>query len=392
MHAKILLPACLLLFSVAAQADPPPMPTPPPPDPVLASGDFDAAEHTYAATLARTPADPSALAGLARIRVYQNRLGDARKLATQALAADANNVVAKGVLTRAAAREAAFAPDVWRMTMPADGVTLPFVATDPLPVVEAHIGDRDVFFLIDTGAPDLVIDKDFAGELGLAATAGPQGIFAGGQHAATARGSLPDIAFGALHLANVPVAIMPTRNFGGPRRIDGIVGTGFLMHFLATLDYARGALKLKPRAQSADFERDAAKDGATIVPLWLVGDHFLFARGHVNHGPEGLFNIDTGLAGGGLQATRATLQAASIVVDEKNAQTGQGGGGAVRFVPFHASASIGALTVPNLDGVYTPDGDQFGIFPFAVAGTISHQFFRAHAVTFDFDAMRMVIR
>ena len=87
-----------------------------------------------------------------------------------------------------------------------------------------------------------------------------------------------------------------------------------------------------------------------------------------------------------------SVSAAHVALDETAVQTGQGGGGAVRFIPFKASATLGALTVPDLDGIYTPDGDQYGLFAFAVAGTLSHQFFRAHAVTFDFDAMRLVVR
>ena len=49
-------------------------------------------------------------------------------------------------------------------------------------------------------------------------------------------------------------------------------------------------------------------------------------------------------------------------------------------------------TVDDLDGVYTPDGDQFSLFEFSVAGTISHQFFREKTLTLDFDAMKLVVR
>ena len=81
----------------------------PPPDPILAPGDFDAAERAYEATLKEKPNDGAALAGLARIRLYQERRAEARKLAEQALAADQNNGLAKRVISNVGQREVAFA-------------------------------------------------------------------------------------------------------------------------------------------------------------------------------------------------------------------------------------------------------------------------------------------
>ena len=132
-----------------------------------------------------------------------------------------------------------------------------------------------------------------------------------------------------------------------------------------------------------------AAAGANVVPIWLVGDHFIFARGKINRA-EGLFHIDTGLAGGGLTATKDMLDAAGIVPDESKAVTGMGGGGAVRIVPFRASATLGKLTRDDVPGVYSPDGNPYGMFPFKVAGVISHSFFRQSRLSFDFDAMKLV--
>jgi len=363
-------------------------------DAAFAAGDFAAAEANYAALLAQHPDDAAALAGLARIRLYQERVADARDLANRALAIQADNATAEKVLATAAMRDAAFAPDVYQLSMPKAGATIRFVATDPLPVLKATVGARQVYFLIDTGAPDLVIDRDFAAEIGLKSADAGQGTFAGGQHAPVAKSLLPAVSFGAVALRNVPVTVLPTRGLAPTPgvRIDGVVGTGFLRHFLATIDYAHGALVLRPRSDSAAFEAAAAKRGAVAVPMWLTGDHFLFARAQIGVAPEGLFNIDTGLAGAGMQATKATLDAAHIVPDARRAETGQGGGGSVRTIPFRADARLGGLTVRDVEGIYTPDGDQFGIFPFTVAGTLSHGFFRQHALTFDFVAMKLVVR
>ena len=203
---------------------------------------------------------------------------------------------------------------------------------------------------------------------------------------------VPEIAIGGLRIRDVPGAVMPAG--GGLRlpnvEIDGILGTGVLMHFLSTIDYCGGRLVLAPRGESAAFQARAAAEGANVVPMWLIATHFIFARGRLNDAPEAAFHIDTGLAGGGISARRAALDAAGVAIDESKAMTGMGGGGPVRIVPFTASVTLGALTRPDIRGIHSLDGDPSSIFPFATGGLISHGFFRQSRLTFDFDAMKLV--
>jgi len=103
-----------------------------------------------------------------------------------------------------------------------------------------------------------------------------------------------------------------------------------------------------------------------------------------------LFSVDTGLAGGGLTAIKEALDAAGVTIDESKAGTGIGGGGAVRVIPFAADATLGTLTRTGVRGIYSPDDSPYGIFPFKVAGAVSHAFFRQSRVTFDFDAMKLI--
>ncbi|MGB8520109.1 MAG: hypothetical protein WCD38_08080 [Candidatus Tumulicola sp.] len=63
---------------------------------------------------------------------------------------------------------------------------------------------------------------------------------------------------------------------------DGIIGAALLRQFLSTLDYRNGRLILRPRSASNEFEAASRAANATIVPMWLVPDHFIFARAAVN--------------------------------------------------------------------------------------------------------------
>jgi predicted aspartyl protease len=358
-------------------------------DALFAAGDFAAAGRAFEAAVKASPADAGAVAGLARARLYDNRNDEAIALAQKALAVQPDNPVARQTLGAAQQRKASFGPDRYRMAASAGEVAIPFAATDPLPVVQVTVGGRQVWFLIDTGAPDIMVSADLAQALGLQTQAAGEGVFAGGVRAPVQRTLVPELEIGGIKIANVPAGVRPGPGLQFPgHKIDGIVGTGLLMHFLPTLDYCQGRLILRPRSASAAFERSAA--GANTVPMWLVGDHFVFARGHLKGGPEGAFLIDTGLAGGGVSATKATLDEAGVAIDPSQARTGVGGGGPVSVIPFRTGATLGSLTVDDMQGVYSPGGDPVSIFPFKAKGLLSHGLFRHSRLTFDFEAMKLI--
>ena len=357
---------------------------------LFASGDFDAAATAYTAMLQRNSESAAANLALGTIELYRNHLTNGESLLRKALADTSTAGRAQRELDILSERRGIAGQ--WQIT-PATftAVRVPFVQTDPLPMLQVRIGARAAYFLIDTGAPDIVLDAAFAKELNLKIQSAGVGVFAGGRRAPVQSTMVPSITLGALKIANVPARLLPTRQFlRGPKRIDGVIGTGLLAHFISTLDYVHGALILRSLA-TQDLNLPPASFGAT-EPMWLVGDHFIFARGKINDAPEALFNIDTGLAGGGVQATKAEIDAAHIVLDEAHASSGMGGGGMVKFIPFKAVVGIGDARVTDVPGIYTPEGDQFGIFPFAVAGTISHGFFRHFVVTFDFTKMQLIVQ
>jgi hypothetical protein len=377
--------ATLALISAAAG-----QPTPIPPQGPLAVGDVVGAGRAYEAALKASPSDPAATAGLAQVRLFENRNDDAAALAQKVLTAKPDDPAARQILTVAQVRKARFGRDRYRMAAPPSAeVTIPFVATDPLPVVQVAVGGRQVNFLIDTGAPDLSVSADLAQALGLKIESGGEGVFAGGVRATVQRTLVPQFEIGGIKIANIPANVGRQRP-PIPGQIDGIVGTGLFMHFLTTLDYCQGRLVLRPRSASAEFERTAAKAGANIVPMWLNGDHIMMARGRLGRAAEGMFVIDTGLAGGGIMASKAVLDEAGIAIDPANARTGMGGGGPVSFIPFRAGATLGSMTVEDVQGIYTPSGNPFDTGPVKVSGVLSHGFFRHSRLTFDFDAMKLI--
>ena len=384
----LLLVTCSIALMGQAPAGPPPAASPPlPGDDLFAQGRFAEATPVYDRAAAAAPESGPALARVARMRLYEGREDEAIELARKALTLAPGNPIATATLGVATARQRNFSAEFYQVEATAGTTSIPFVITDPLPVVRVTIGGREAEFLIDTGAPDIMLRRPFAEALGLPLTDGGTGTFAGGRQAQVQRTVVPELEIGGLRIRNVPAGV----NAGALQlpgvEIDGIIGTGLLMHFLSTIDYCDGKLVLAPRSSAGEFEQRAA--GANSVPFWLVGDHFMFARGKVNQA-EGLFLIDTGLAGGGLTATKATLDAAGVTLDESRTLTGQGGGGPVQFVPFRAAATLGNLTRSDVPGVYMASGNPLAGFPFTSSGAISHAFFRQSRLTFDFDSMKLV--
>jgi hypothetical protein len=376
--------AALALASTAVGQAPPQ-----PGDTLFAAGDFAGAAQAYEAAAKASPNDPAAQARLARTRLYADRNDEAIALAQQALAAQPDNPIARQTLAVAQQRKAAFGPDRFQVSGPVGEVVIPFVVTDPLPIVEVSIGGRKAEFLIDTGGPNIMVSADLVKELGLQIEGTTEGVFAGGARAPVQHTLVPQLEIGGIRIANVPAGVRPAAGTGIPgHKTEGIIGTGLLMHFLSTLDYCQSRLVLRPRSASAQFERAAA--GANVVPMWLVGDHFIFARGKLKGGAEGAFLIDTGLAGGGVSAPRATLDEAGVAIDPSRAGVGVGGGGPVTVIPFRAGATLGSLSVDDMQGFYSPSGDASAIFPFKSKGLLSHGFFRHSRLTFDFEAMKLV--
>jgi hypothetical protein len=178
---------------------------------------------------------------------------------------------------------------------------------------------------------------------------------------------------------------MPMPQLSPVVHVDAVLGTGFFTHFLTTMDYPGRRLVLDVKRPSADSSQGER--------MWLAGDHFIFAAGSVNGGDPQLFNVDSGGAGVGVQLTKAALAAAHIAVDTAHPVTGMSPAGPVQSFPFVApQVALGAAVQHDVPGVYFAAGDQYGIFPFTVAGTVSDEFLKHYAVTYDFGSMRIVLR
>ena len=370
MRFTTLLTVAAVFLLAAAPTDP---------DAAFKAGDFAAARQGYASQVAAQPNDVNAKLGLATTELYGNDVAAAQRDLQSVLALDPSNARAQRLERTIAMRTPKNGE--FQITQTGD-VVLPFVSERPLPTVRMRINGVDASMMIDTGAPGVELSSAFARAHHFALKNVGMGIFAGGKKAPIQEAHVDVLSADGLTVRNIRAGVVP----GPPHStIDGVIGTGVFTHFLATIDYPRHRLVLRPR--------DAQLPAAPIasVPMWLVGDHFLFANASINGGAPELFNIDSG-APIGVQLTKASMDAAQIAPQSDKPQQFFGGGGPVTVFPLLAqSVAIGGARQTHVPGVYFPNGDQYGIFPFTVAGTVSGGFLSRYAVTFDFKAMRLIL-
>jgi hypothetical protein len=384
-------------------------------DALFEQGEFEQAKEAYQAVPKSSPQYPAALRQLGTIALYQNHLGEAELLLTNARSLDPADLRTAGLLAETMNREGHFTEMVqllkqigrperaaefqmfgkaapYRIAAHQGTVTVDFQWTDPLPVVEAKVNGFTGLFIIDTGAPEIILDPDFALYAHVQTTAGQtKGAPAGERTASIKFGRISQFALARLETDDVPAMLLSTRGFGAvarKKRIAGVIGTEFLSHFRPTLDYVHDRLILEPH--------DAPpSQGASIAeaPFWFVGDHFLLAQGRLANGPKQLFFADTGVPGTAFTAPESTLRDAGIPVPTPQAPAGNAIGQAPAAKFPVAKLSLGTLTQTNLTGLYGPfpPGLEKGL-GVRIGGIVSHDFFHPYAVTFDFVRMTMDFR
>ena len=405
----------LLAASLACAPDPPGEQMLETASALLVAGEFTRAEEAYEHILERDEVNAEALVALGKLALYGNRFEAAEGFLSRAVgvAADPSNALRAlaechyrqddfenaarrarqaGEELRATQLESFAGQEPNRILADVEMTSLPFVATDPLPLVRLSVnGSPKALFLIDTGGGELILNAEFAAQVGARTVGSSEGLFAGGQRLETHSGRVDSLVLGEFELRDVPVNVNP-----GIKGVAGILGTIPLYHFFSTLDYVNGALVLRRKTPASRKVLDAlaAAPVNIVVPIWLAGDHMMVARGSVNGGPEAIFFIDTGLSGHAFTAPESTIREAGILLKKDQAQVGQGPAGDVEIVPFDiAELTLGDARTRGLSGLFGPFPPELEhMLGFRVTGLISHTFFRDFSVTLDFERMRLLLQ
>jgi Aspartyl protease/Tetratricopeptide repeat len=400
-------------------------------DRLFQAGKFAEAGKLYSQIVAQNPKDYLATLQLGRIGLLSNRLEDAQKWLEKAITLQPGNADAKVMLAEAFYRRDDFQKaaaalkgvDVssnkliieqyptlnvaklesfkgqtpYELHGTGTSSRLKFLRTDPLPLVSVRVNGGDqVTFFIDTGGSEVVLDTNFAKELGVPQFGTVQGTFSGGQHTEVQLGRIESLTLGDWTIKNVPTAMLPLRQLSegfGVKQIDGIIGTTLFYHFLTTMDYPRGELVLRRKTAESLKEFTKSRVKRVTVPIWMASDHFIVGWGRVETLPPALLFVDTGLMGAGVKLAESVIKQAGIKLDESKASEGAGGGGTLKVVPYTVRhLSFGDIKEENVPGLYDGPFPWENSFGFHLAGMVGHDFFKPYSVTFDFQNMQIFLQ
>ena len=269
---------------------------------VLAAGDFRLSVEEFRTALSLKDDEALAIAGLAMVDFYENRLSASVAGLRRAAFLDATEPDFTFSLAQAAARnerykEAADAYERFLQIAPrtdadrrarirglidflrylgaqnnlygisgSNRVVVPFEMVDNRPVIKVRVNNskEPLRFVLDTGSGMCVISEDTARRLGLrpVARGGDARAIGGLGRFEIVYGFMPYMEIGEGHIENVPVYV---RRFYDENPVDGYIGLSLVNQYQMTVDYgARTFTLVRPRS---DNEADApAPAASSIVP------------------------------------------------------------------------------------------------------------------------------
>ncbi|UWD48585.1 aspartyl protease family protein [Clostridioides difficile] len=289
-----------------------------------------------------------------------------------------------------------------------DETVIPFVTTEPLPVIPVEINGRRINTIIDSGGPMFVVDEKIAKEIGIkAASKEESNKFAGGNSAETGFGQADSLTIGDVNMKNIPVLLGPFDGFAELFKdyegIHGILGTSVLKEFVPTMDYPSGQIVLRPRNEVGKNNLNQMLKNDEVleeIPFTLASTHFMFGKGSVNQKTDLNFFVDSGFGGSrkgaGIILPDETINSLGISMPELNqVEKGKGGMGGSGYQESHfelSSYGLGNLQLENSLGYYFTGGvlDYNEAIGFFIDGLISHNYLKNYKWSIDFDSMKMI--
>lgn len=378
------------------------------------SAEFERAQSAYERALDDDPGDLLARAGFGRVRLIRNDLAGAIALLESAeeglRARPHSGEIARRVArdlgwayyrlgrfdlaARALARAGETAERVTQLdahgsralyggAAEVDEVEIPFLGTDPLPVVAASTAGIEGAFVVDTGSDQVVIDRGLVDSGALPDLGSREATFADGSRARITATRLPTLEVGQVVLRDVPAEAIELQRRAP--QLAGLIGSSLLQRFHVLFDWEGESLRLRGRHRDGF----APPDGAAVLPFWLLDGHLMIVRGSIA-AHETLLFVTSGLAGAAFGIPRSTREHADL----KQGVTALEGVGAA------GSALVAELSASDLSlGAWIRRGQvgAEGLFPdelewrygFRIGGIVGPEVLRGSRWGLDYSRMEM---
>ncbi len=301
---------------------------------ILASGDFRRSTEEFRTALSLKSDDARAVAGLAMVDFYENRLDQSVQGLKRAAFIDPYEPDFVFDLGQVAARterykEAAEAYERFLRIAPktdtdrrdrirglidflrylgAQGAlyvpggegrtSLTFETGSARPIMQVHVnGSKEPLrFVLDTGSGMSVISEETAKRLGIRAVArgGLARAVGGGGRFEIVYGFLSSMEIGEVRVTNIPVYIRRFYSSGKP--VDGYIGLSVIAKYIAAVDYSTHNFSLMRQRGSDDMKKsEGQKTPGIEIPMRVTSSGFLSGEVKLEGVERPLnFIVDTG--------------------------------------------------------------------------------------------------
>lgn len=273
----------------------------------------------------------------------------------------------------------------YRLPVDVEEIALPFLGTDPLPIVAGVIGGQEYALVLDTGSREVVVDASLLRLHDLPDHGTHEAAFASGQRAPVGYTLLPSLWLGEVALREVPAEVMDIRRFAP--QLSGLLGTAFLQRFHLLCDWEGQVLRLRPR-RTDPFPAFAEM---TEVPFLLLDGHLILAPARLNE-QETMAYVASGMAGGAFTVPASTVRQAALGGSEGTIQgVGAAGATTVREV-LARRLCLGGWCREDVEGLagFFPEALEWR-YGFRIGAIISHAFMKGRRWGLDFARMKMYL-
>ena len=394
---------------------------------VLASGDFRMAVEEFRTTLSLKDDESLAIAGLAMVDFYENRLGACLEGLRRAVFLNPSEPDYVFNLAQAAARkesykEAADAYERFLAIAPrtdadrrarirglidflrylgrqsslyipqgASRTVVPIEMPDNRPVMQVRInGSKEPLrFVLDSGSGMSVISEETAQRLGIrpVARGGMARAVGGGGRFDIVYGFLSSLEVGEVRMENVPVYIR--RFFNNENPVDGYIGLSLISKYITTVDYGARTFTLDRRRTANNPPLPSAASpamSAIEIPVRTTSSGFLSGEVQIKGFAKPLnFIIDTGASISVVSETLAMREEMSGFAEGRRMKV-YGAAGVADDVKTLVLPRVGfgSLARESLPAVVLDLESINETAGFEQTGIIGGNFLRHFRVTFDF--------
>lgn len=381
---------------------------------LLRLGRFAEADRVLRRVLELRPGDGAADAGLGKLALYADRLGEAESLLTVASVSDPGAVYdlyaarlrrgeyAKaielcddaGESGRAELLRAIDEHGAYRVASAPAEMRLPWTSGYPVPLVRVKLNGRPVLMALDTGSRDLLVDTQAARICKVQEIPGQSPIFWSGARLGVRNAMVQRLEIGGLTVESLPAGITPLRKWTievNPRaeKVVGVIGLNFLRAFTPTLDYARHELVLRPAGTAVQ-----AGPSAQRVPFEMWGESELTVYGSLAGGRRMAMVVQSGIPGCGIAAPPAVFEEIGVKSGAVSRAL-KGAGSWLQARPWSAvsvsTVSVGPVAEDKVAG-WSGAMDPGELWRHGVRrdALLSHDFFKDKRVTIDWAKRELV--